>query len=287
MMSCDASTAVKGLSLSVSITISCLQGFISLPTHSSQGRIALFIRMFWNSYPSVSCYFKVSEWKELIFHSFTSLEKYHSFTRNIVKYYVASAMSDSRNKTSDLGQDCQDAWIIRLISEQIHKVILRRLIFLVENIWRTAAGIFCYFYCLLGFIWNFLLGWIRGLQGFTNVSTFNWYLETKYLFWSFLKFSAHLVSCISVKGWCFATSKTHAARNSSCIYFMSLYFCLDICTNLGELNLLNTQNNLQREPPLKPWWFSCGSLSLNYKLPSFSFECMQNIIFQGQNLTIL
>lgn len=182
-------------------------------------------------------------------------------------------MSDSSNKTSDLGQDCQDAWIIHLISEQVHKAILRWLIFLVESMWRTAAGIFCYFYCLLGsFIWDFLLGRVRDMWGFINVSILNSCLETKYLFSLFLKFSAHLVGDISVKGWCFATSKTHSTSNTYCTYFVSLYFCSDICTYLGELNLLNTQNNLQSEPPMKPWWFSCGSSSLNYKLPSFSFE---------------
>lgn len=93
--------------------------------------------------------------------------------------------------------------------------------------------------------------------------------------WSLFSFR---VIHFSVKGWCFHTFIIHVTCNVCCICYESLYLGLDICTNLGELNLLNTQNNLLKDPPVKPWWFGYGSSGLNCKLPSFSVELIQKII---------
>lgn len=70
----------------------------------------------------------------------------------------------------------------------------------------------------------------------------------------------------------------HYSGYTQCLLYM-LWERLDVCTNFGELNLLNTQNNLLKEPPVKCCWFHYGSSGLNCKLSSFSVELIQKIIF--------
>lgn len=133
-------------------------------------------------------------------------KKYCSFTRNIIKYYVTSGMSDSRNKT-DSGQDCQGTWIIHLNSEQIHKAILRGLIILVESIWSAAFGIWVggvfLFVFMVGFIWNSLF-WGKGskdlwmFQFAMDVLKQNLCSDHS---WSLFSFR---VIHFSVKGWLFS-----------------------------------------------------------------------------------
>lgn len=83
----------------------------------------------------------------------------------------------------------------------------------------------------------------------------------------------------SVKDWCFHPLIIQVARNVCCICYEGFYLALVIRTSLGELHLLNTQNNLLKEPSVKPWWFGYGSSCLNCRLPSFSVEVIWKTVF--------
>lgn len=190
-------------------------------------------------------------------------------------------MSDSRNKT-DSGQDCQGTWIIHLNSEQIHKAILRGLIILVESIWSAAfgiwvGGVFCLFLWLASYEILFFGARAVRIYGCFNLQWMSW---NKIFVLIIPEVYFHLELFTSVwRADCFHAYIIQVTHNVCCICYRGLYLALDICTNLGELNLLNTQNNLLKEPPVKPWWFGYGSSGLNCNLPSFSVELIQKIIF--------
>lgn len=119
-----------------------------------------------------------------------------------------------------------------------------------------------FFVCVVGFPCNFLYFLIRGSEDLSVIH-------------------------FSVKDWCFHTFSIQVACNICCICYGNFYLALVICSSLGELNLLNTQNNLLKETSVKPWWFGHGSSCLNCRLPSFSVEVIWKTVFQGQNLTLL
>lgn len=120
-----------------------------------------------------------------------------------------------------------------------------------------------FFVCIVGFPCNFLYFFGHGQWGFMNIIHF------------------------SMKDWCFHTFIIRVAHNVCCICYEGFYLASGLCTSLGELNLLNTQNNLLKEPSVKPWWFGYGSSCLNCRLSSFSVEVIWKADFSKSEFDLI
>lgn len=90
----------------------------------------------------------------------------------------------------------------------------------------------------------------------------------------------------NVKGWCFYTYVIQVTHNVCCICYEGLYLALVVSKNLGELNLLNTQNNLLKEPQVKTLmvWLQFFRSKLKVTLIfSWTHTKKKKKVFQGQN----
>lgn len=119
------------------------------------------------------------------------------------------------------------------------------------------------FVCIVGFPCNFLYFWGTGSEDLWTLFTSVW------------KTDVFILSLFRLK------------HNVCCICYEGFYLALVLCTSLGELNLLNTQNNLLKEPSVKPWWFGYGSSCLNYRLPSFSVEVIWKAVFSRSEFDLI